>query len=120
MSWRDPVVRRGKADESRAAALALAEFEDAFEKPSNALGSSMRGFGPGRGGFVRAGGQLLAYCSPSSRADVCPGGTVGAPYEPPRAPAAMLPTGPSGPPKGPAAMGYARVRDASAVRSDQS
>ncbi|ORX39062.1 hypothetical protein BD324DRAFT_618400 [Kockovaella imperatae] len=83
-----------RIEEEKAAALALAEFEDAFEKPGSSFGTSgVRGFiGGVRGGFVRAGGAGNAT-----------------PYEPPRGPSmAQPPSGPSGPPKGPAAMGYAR------------
>lgn len=70
----------------RAAAKALAEFEDAFDGP--AAGPS-GGFGRGMGGgFVKAGGAPLAVNMPSQ---------------------GQVPTGPAGPPRGPAAMGYARV-----------
>jgi hypothetical protein len=78
---------------TRAAALVLAEYTDAFDTVG--AGPSVSAFrGPvvKGSGFVRAG--MMG---------------IGGAYEPPRGPAAM-----TVPPKGPAAMGYTRVRPDSA------
>lgn len=81
----------------RATAKALAEFEDAFDGPS----SGPMGRGRTGGGFVRAGGVPMgpAMLASSSRP--------------------AIPTGPAGPPKGPAAMGYARVSGLAQTRGKE-
>ncbi|ORY26262.1 hypothetical protein BCR39DRAFT_541703 [Naematelia encephala] len=87
-----------RIEEEKAAALALAEWDDAFEgrtassSIAGARGGFGRGFGKPGGGFVRAGGTAA--------------------YEPPTpsvssATIASVATS-SIPPKGPSAMGYAR------------
>ena len=68
----------------RARAKVLADFENAFDDAASGPSGSFGGRGMG-GGFVRAGGA-------------------------PVGPKATIPVGPSQPPRGPSALGYARVR----------
>ncbi|KAK8843431.1 hypothetical protein IAR55_007088 [Kwoniella newhampshirensis] len=101
---------RKRIEEEKAAALVYAEYAEAFEGPNVENGplGGTRGAGGGMGrgrpmmgvraGFVRAGGGAMAS------------------YEPPRGPSNTSTSGPAIgstppiPPRGPAAMGYARAR----------